>query len=709
MAYLVRQLQQKCMGDVMKKIIIMLVVMSVFAGSFGVFQGQVAYESGETNIFQTRVAYAAEEEVKVNSFTLPVCWLGLTSGGISVIGCFAQIVYHVIYTPTAWLLRAAGEIFDTMLSISLDKDFINAGFANDGWKMTRDVVNIAFIFILLYAAISTILQANTAKTRSIIIRLVIVALLVNFSLFFTKVVIDSSNIMALAFYNGITVSAPATQYAKTGTPQKNISAEIINSFNPQKLIGKESFSAFSRGEADNDLVGPGGFIIVILAASVINVVVAYSLLVVGFYFLARLITLWFLMIAAPVAFIAWIHPRTASYTDKWWSALLKASFLAPIFLFMLFLIIKFLIGENFLTDSFTSPENSGTASISTFIISILIKAGIIILTIQYAVKVTKNLSSDMAKGIVNRAAGIGKFAALGVMGGAGLAARAVALRAAPAVVAAGAKKGVVGAGLRFTGMARGAGAVEARAKGSMAASMKKSKEQVSSSSTTALKTRMASPLTGPTTKAAIMETLAERGDIKPEGVFTPEIIKATTQKMEMDQQKTTSIKNLSYQYASTEKERVAAVSKISSKAVEDGLPKEYYTEDASRQEMYKNWGKGQIEKVIDSPKIQRNKNVEINPEDESTYVDPAEEFFNGLKEREEVNSKGKKIKVEIKTIEEVIKYATDINNPRLAAWAKSPMGKNTLEAYGFDGGESTTSSKEDIRATAEAAFKKPQA
>ena len=69
------------------------------------------------------------------------------------------------------------------------------------------------------------------------------ALLINFSMFFTKVVIDSSNILALVFYNKLDTTPAtgnATEFNTGSTPnnEKNVSGTMYRKFDVTKLMDK---------------------------------------------------------------------------------------------------------------------------------------------------------------------------------------------------------------------------------------------------------------------------------------------------------------------------------------------------------------------------------------------------------------------------------------------------------------------------------------
>ncbi len=69
------------------------------------------------------------------------------------------------------------------------------------WTLVRDLFNITFIFGLVYIGFIMILKSDSSNTRKWLINLVIAALLVNFSLLISKIVIDVSNMTATQILN----------------------------------------------------------------------------------------------------------------------------------------------------------------------------------------------------------------------------------------------------------------------------------------------------------------------------------------------------------------------------------------------------------------------------------------------------------------------------------------------------------------------------
>ena len=117
--------------------------------------------------------------------------------------------YYILLKPASWLLVIGGGVFDFFAEHSLaSKAYHNNYAITQGWTISRDIANLFFIFILLFIAISTILQIETYGAKRLLVKFIVVALLINFSLLIVQSIIDASNLLAIEFYNAITVKKP---------------------------------------------------------------------------------------------------------------------------------------------------------------------------------------------------------------------------------------------------------------------------------------------------------------------------------------------------------------------------------------------------------------------------------------------------------------------------------------------------------------------
>ena len=219
-----------------------------------------------------------------------------------------------------WLVSM---IFELALGLGT---FTDAGVVQMGWKITRDLANMFFVLILLVIAFATILRIETYGMKALLPKLIIIAILINFSLVFCGVIIDFTQVLTHFFYDQVSGS--------TG-----ISAQIAGILEMPKLSEMNP----DANAAEELAAGTGGIFMMILSVFLgIALILAASLAIgIGAFFLiVRLIVLWILLILAPIAWFLGILPATAQLFKQWWSTFLKWAFFAPIYMFFVYLAIK---------------------------------------------------------------------------------------------------------------------------------------------------------------------------------------------------------------------------------------------------------------------------------------------------------------------------------------------------------------------------------
>lgn len=358
----------------------------------------------------------------------------LWTGEGTFMGCVVQFFYYVLFVPTSYLFALTGSFLDTVFHFSIQDESYRTPFVTEGWKLIRDFCNMFFIFVLLYIALGTILKIGAVKTQEMIINVVIIGLLINFSLFATQVIIDASNILARVFYdsdiiritekgaNGIANATPGLKIGPNG--EIPISAAIVNKVNPQNLIinSKDAVKINDKLTGSGDInstekaggLSAGSWIVIIFLASIVNVVGIIAFLSASLIFVSRVIGLWFAMILAPLAFFSYIVPQLRNTEmigwEKWWPNTLKLAFLAPIFTFFMYIIIMFLDKGLSLVSSSKSTDGL------TFVISIIIPFVFIMVLLMKAKDIAKNMSGELGQSITKGIAAVGGVA----LGGAAL-------------------------------------------------------------------------------------------------------------------------------------------------------------------------------------------------------------------------------------------------------------------------------------------------
>lgn len=217
---------------------------------------------------------------------------------------------------------------------------------NELWQVIRDVFNILFIFSLIYIGFCIILRISDSSWRRQLGLLIVAALLINFSLFFTKLVVDFANLAAYQIYSQIIVNDrigggvvdidfdTEDPRPKTSRAETTISGAFMDSMRLTTFADTEVITAGAKGDffsivARVAVFGLGMMIFMIMAG--------VTFFAGGFLLIARFVTLVLLMIFSPLLFAGWIFPGFKSLTSKWIKMFIGNAFVAPAYLFMLLL------------------------------------------------------------------------------------------------------------------------------------------------------------------------------------------------------------------------------------------------------------------------------------------------------------------------------------------------------------------------------------
>ncbi|OGF51796.1 hypothetical protein A3I27_04445 [Candidatus Giovannonibacteria bacterium RIFCSPLOWO2_02_FULL_43_11b] len=306
------------------------------------------------------------------------------------------------------IILIAGMLFDMSVGFTLDNDNYSSSkidAIDAGWTFSRDIVNIFFIFILLFIAIATILGIESYGAKSLLARLIVVALLVNFSLLATRGIIFVSNSLAVQIYNSQSNIGDSDGEAGTiGTLfnfkfKKNLGARVLGMFKVQRIFAKVPIPD-SGSTIANEIFGFGT---IELGGIVITILGAFLLFAASFLFITRMAILWLLMILAPFGFVFLILPATRSYAQQWWKKLIDQAVFAPAFLFLFFISLKIL---EKLPD-FTSKANDIKGT-NEFLALILLQVSIAFILLFASLMVAKQLGIYGADGAMSMAKKSGK-------------------------------------------------------------------------------------------------------------------------------------------------------------------------------------------------------------------------------------------------------------------------------------------------------------
>ena len=230
-----------------------------------------------------------------------------------------------VTTAVGWLLAGAsmflGYVLTVILTVLINvasfNKIIDVPVVVTGWVVIRDICNMFFVLILLVIAFATILRMENYSLKKSLPKLIIAAVLINFSRTIFGLIIDFSQVIMLTFVNA---------FASTG------GGNFVSLFQLDKYLSmsKVSEEAFKNNSALAVLAGMIGAFIALLITTVVIVVLLAVLLM-------RVIMLWVYTILSPFVFLGHAFSGAQKYTSQIWGDFTKQIIVGPLLAFFIWL------------------------------------------------------------------------------------------------------------------------------------------------------------------------------------------------------------------------------------------------------------------------------------------------------------------------------------------------------------------------------------
>ena len=302
-----------------------------------------------------------------------------------------------------WLLAAASVLLDqaVLYTVVTAGQYIQGLSAiNVAWTVLRDVGNIILVFGFLAVGISTIFNADFyGGGTKILPKLLIAAVLLNFSLFIASAIVDTGNLFATQFYKAI--SGPTAVGAQGLDQHSGVTGHIMNT------LGLSTLYDLGTGtQIDPSLVGFLGIVLVLIATLVIG-----SL---AFMLIARFVILILLLITSPIGFVAFAVPKFEGVGRQWLEQLINQTLTAPVMLLLLYVALKVITDPFFLSGAgvgagdqqgigtwgaaINAQGTNGIFSFGSLLLTFLVAMGLLLAVLYFA----KQLSAFGSGQIIDR-------------------------------------------------------------------------------------------------------------------------------------------------------------------------------------------------------------------------------------------------------------------------------------------------------------------
>ncbi|MEX0917386.1 MAG: hypothetical protein WDZ90_02605 [Candidatus Paceibacterota bacterium] len=281
--------------------------------------------------------------------------------------CLADIttaLANILLSITGFFLGIAGALLDFAVFetvIKMGDNIKNMTAISTSWGILRDVANVTFIFILLFIGIATILRISTYGYKSLLVRLILAALLINFSLFFTQIVIDTSNLLSAEIVNLMRTEEGNTLFPDEtfgDGDDTGIAAVFMNELDLQTIWDNREPPSGGNSPVVASLDGYQ-LLYIGLLGSALFLVAAFVFVAAAVLLMIRFVVLIFLMILSPLIFAAMVLPQTRKYWSKWWGTLFSQAFFAPAYFLLIFISLKILQGFNLSGDAPSLSQDNG--------------------------------------------------------------------------------------------------------------------------------------------------------------------------------------------------------------------------------------------------------------------------------------------------------------------------------------------------------------
>ena len=261
----------------------------------------------------------------------------ITGGLLDVLSWVSALVGDVFLGIVGFILFLSGILLNGVVNMTIvgGGEWIDS---IDGitvaWGIIRDLANTIFIFILVYISIGTILNIEKVNAKKLLANVIIAALLINFSLFFTRVIIDAANILSYEIYQEI---------GKLNE-DPGFFASLDGGLSGAVMDHLDLTTIYNSSDENTD---PRRLILIGVIGSIFGLITAFIFFAASILLLIRFVSLAIMMVFSPIGFVGGLLPQLGAYSKKFWSKLISQAFFAPAYFLSMFVSLKIMADDSF--------------------------------------------------------------------------------------------------------------------------------------------------------------------------------------------------------------------------------------------------------------------------------------------------------------------------------------------------------------------------
>jgi hypothetical protein len=236
-----------------------------------------------------------------------------------------KLLYLVGYVFSK-LIYIGGLILNWVLA--LNGQIIDNPAVQTGWQITRDFSNLAFVLLIIVIAFSTILRLDSFQLKKTLPKLILAALLINFSIIIATFFLDAAGITMNYFMTEAFTSSTTASGQKIG-----LSQALVNSFNLGSALGPPAIT--KSQDLSNWGAGILKYLTDMVFIDIMTIIGTITIFAMTIMYLIRYVYIGILLIMMPLAIIAWIID--SKVWGEWLDKFLKYTFFGPIAMFFVYI------------------------------------------------------------------------------------------------------------------------------------------------------------------------------------------------------------------------------------------------------------------------------------------------------------------------------------------------------------------------------------
>lgn len=330
---------------------------------------------------------------------------GLQSKITQAVTNFLEKVIVWTFSLIAEMVSFIGDMLDQAIQLTVVNfkgtyDSLSESI-NLAWAFLRDLANIVFIFLILWTAIQIIINGDLFGKKKTLGMIIVVAITLNFSMFFVKAAVDLSNYATIAVYNSIKVDGRSLGEDNDEGKKEGIGLQVFSrlglpTFANPATDGAKAITSGITGSKD-----PTKLIQMMIFFAIMNFVVAFIFIYTTVMIIWRFFAIILLIISSPIAIMSTIIPSGKKFWDAWLKELTTNLMFAPVFFLLFNMVLIFADRSHETLAKGGSFSNLGEYGASN--LGMLINFSLILLFMFIAVYASRKISvhgSGFSAGVI---------------------------------------------------------------------------------------------------------------------------------------------------------------------------------------------------------------------------------------------------------------------------------------------------------------------